>query len=63
MVLPIYAPSAYRYLNYKHQLYAVMHVMESEVDSFTVELVIRGCVLHLRGGVVKCNRRSAGLSP
>ena len=37
--------------------------MESEVDSFTVELVSRGCVPHLQGGVVKCSRRSAGLSP
>ena len=49
MVLPIYAPSAYRYFDYKHRLYAVIHVMESEVDSFTVESVIRGCVPHLRG--------------
>ena len=42
---------------------AVTHPMESDVDSFTVESVIRGYVPHLRGGVVKCNRRSAGLSP
>ena len=43
----VYVPSAYRYFDYKHR---------SEVDSFTIESVIR--IPHLRGRVVKCNRRS-----
>ena len=68
MARSIYAPGAYRYFDYKHRLYAVTYVIESEVDqgevdSFAVGSVIRGCVPRLRGGVVKCNRRSAGLSP
>ena len=36
----IYVPAAYQYFDYKRQL--VTHVMEFEVNLFTVESVMRG---------------------
>ena len=38
---------------------AVTCVMESEVDLFTVELVIRGYYIYEEVCIFKCNRRSA----
>ena len=62
MARSIYAPSAYRYFDYKAP--DVTRPMESEVDSFTVESVIRGYHIYeevwssviVIGGVLVCRR-------
>ena len=55
----IYTPAAYQYFDYKHRLEACTVVSWNLKPWVYSQL---NWLPHLQGGVVKCNRRSAGLS-